>query len=485
MQIRLLVLAIVVAAGSLIAGVKILHHSSPKMISELGTEATVDISEAPGPQSEAALAVDPTMASLLVGGSNDIGTRAMRVYQSVDGGRRWRSARLPGPPGKALCEASDPSIAISETGREYFAFLGIQCLGGQLRSSSIFVSTRKNATDSWHTLPLPVSRGKRTTLADDRPSITVDNAASSSHRGRLYVGWSRFSFDLSSIWADPDQQDVQFIDVAALISHSDDQGRHWSRPTVLSEQGEPLEVRLAVARDGVVYAVWRDAATDAIYVARSSDGTSFDKQRLVAAAVVPPTHSCHTARARIPAQPRRCVSPNPVVGVDASTGPRSGTVYVVWGSTGLNQSQDVDVAAFDPDLKPLLGVGRIHQVNPPEDFPGPDQFLPTAAVDPANGRVWACYYQTLSSHSAKARFTCTASDDGAKTWLRPVAVATEPSNETHRPANVENGYGDYEATTVAGGSLHAAWTDGRLLRSHNREEIYTARVGVRRQQATR
>jgi len=165
--------------------------------------------------------------------------------------------------------------------------------------------------------------------------------------------------------------------------------------------------------------------------------------------------------------------------VDGTSGPHSGRVYVVWGSTSLNQSQDVYVAAFDPDLRPLLGVRRLKQVNPPEGFPGPDQFLPSAALDQTNGDLWACYYQTVGSSRRRARFTCTTSEDGGKTWLPPVAATTVLSDETRRPANVANGYGDYEGVAAADGRALAAWTDGRQLKRLG-EEIYAARLGVRR-----
>jgi hypothetical protein len=227
-----------------------------------------------------------------------------------------------------------------------------------------------------------------------------------------------------------------------------------------------------------VYATWREAKTNAIYVSSSADGRAFATPRLVAPSVVRAERSCHTFRARIPAQPKRCVSPNPTIAVDASDGSRSGRVYIVWGSTSLNQSQDVYVAAFDPHLRPLLGVGRLKQVNPPEGFPGPDQFLPTAAVDQSSGGLWACYYQSVGRSHRGARFTCTMSEDAAKTWLPTLAATTVASDETRKPADVANGYGDYEGVAAAAEGALVAWTDSRQLKRLG-EEIYSARLGVR------
>jgi hypothetical protein len=478
------VLILLMGAGlAAVAAKRLLHHAPGAHVRLLASSA-VDVSSAPGPQSEVAVATDPARPSVIIAGSNDIAGKAMRVYESADGGHKWRSTHLPLPRVRGICGASDPGVAIARDSRQYYAFLGIRCVDGRPRSSSIYIATRSSAGRPWHTLPLAVSTSRKTTLIDDRPSITADGNARSPHRGRLYVGWTRFSFDPSSIWADPDAQDVHYVDVEALVSHSDDGGRRWSKPTVLSRQGSPLEVRLAAAVDGQVYAVWRDSKTNGIYISRSADGSSFGAGRLVAASVVRPEHSCQTARARIPAQPRRCVSPNPTIAVDGSGGRRSGRVYVVWGSTSLNQSQDVYVAAFEPDLHPVLGVGRVQQVNPAEGIRGSDQFLPTSAVDPQSGRLWACYYQSKGAAARRARFTCTASDDGGKSWVAPVHATTVFSDESRRPANVANGYGDYEGVAVTDGHLIATWTDGRALRSRQ-EEIFAASITGRRSSSGR
>jgi hypothetical protein len=466
--------ALLTALGA--AGIVLRQRSPRSAVLTLHAGPAVDISQAPGPQSEAALAVDPRNPSIAVAGSNDPRDGRMRVYATV-GGNQWSSQRLAPPKVRGVCAMSDPGVAIGLHGRQYFSFLGLRCDGHKVRGASIYVSTRPSSHTQWRTSALPVSSGRRLTLADDRPAIAADLSAESPHRGRLYLTWSRFSFDPSSVFADPDEEEVNPVEVAALASHSDDEGRTWSKPDVLSTLGIPLEVRVAVSLDGEAYATWRDAKTDSIYVARAADGNSFGTPRFVAAAVVPERRSCHTFRARIPAQPKRCVSPNPVIAVDNSGGGRVGTVYIVWGTTGLNGSQDVEVAAFSRNLDPLLGIGRVQLVNPREGLPGRDQFLPTAAVDRVAGRLWSCYYETRRPGGRTARFTCTASNDGGRTWLPPVAVARAASDESRPPANVANGYGDYESAAVAGSALLATWTDGSRL-SANGEEIAAARVTV-------
>jgi hypothetical protein len=420
------------------------------------------------------VAVDPKRPATVVVGANDLSSPRMRVYESADGGRSWTTSLLPSPR-QPVCYESDPAVAIADDGAAYYSFLGIRCAGRRVLGASLYVAVRRTRTGVWTVPGRPVSAARQLTLADDRPSIAIDEGPLSRHRGRIYVAWSRFTLVPGAFWEDPDQAAVDLLNVAALVSHSDDHGRRWSKPVTLTDVGKPLEVRLAVSREGTVYAVWRDLRTDAIYVTFSLDGAQFAAPTFIGASVVRKEQSCFSARARIPAQPRRCVSPNPVIAVDSSTGPRSGRVNLVWGSTSLNGSQDVYLAALSPTLKPLLGVGHPRQVDPQEGFRGPDQFLPTAALDSTTGRLFVCYYQTAAPSAQRARFECTASDDGGSTWLRPVPLTRWYSNETKRPANIANGYGDYEGLTAANGTAIAAWTDSHLLATEG-EQIYTARI---------
>jgi hypothetical protein len=468
------VAVIVLAIAGLLYVLGVGRHRSVPPQPRLRVSVAVDAARVRGPQSEAAVAVDPKRPATVVAGANDLRAYRMRVYESVDGGRSWASRLLPSP-AQPICGESDPAVAIADDGAAYYSFLGIRCAGRRISGTSLYVAVRKPGSGVWRAAGRPVAAARQLTLADDRPSIAIDEGLLSPHRGRIYVAWSRFTLVPGAIWEDPDQAAVDVLNVAALVSHSDDHGRHWSKPVTLTDLGKPLEVRLAVGREGTVYAVWRDLRTDAIYVTSSLDGVDFLAPTFIGASVVRSDQSCHSARARIPAQPRRCVSPNPVIAVDSSTGPRAGRVYLVWGSTSLTGSQGVYLAVLSQTLQPLFGVGHPKQVDPQEGFRLPDRFLPTAALDSTTGRLFVCYYQTGAPSAKRARFECTASDDGGTTWLRPVPLTRWYSNETKRPANITNGYGDYEGLTAANGTAIAAWTDSRLLATEG-EEIYTARI---------
>lgn len=474
---RAVVIAVVIAVAVAAAVPSLRDRSRGAVLPpavRVGTDTAVS-----GPprnvESEAAIAVDPAAPHVLLAGANMPRRGTMAVFTSTDGGRSWHHGVV--PPAPHQCGASDPAVAIGTGHRQYYAFLSLACRNASHVTDHVYVATRRSAHARWHVIAAPVEPGGRFVLLDDRPSLFVDNGARSVHRGRIYLAWTRMTVDPDAAYVSPEEvTDFQPVAAEAVLVHSDDGGRTWTRPVVLSAENTPLEVRGATAADGTVYVTWREQASGSIWLTSSVDGERFVRRAFVAGARVDPAHSCGGFRARIPAQPRRCVSPNPVVSVDVSAGPRAGDVYVTWGTTGLNGSQDVEVAAFDPSLEPLLGVGHVAQVGPTEGLRGRDQFLAASTVDAA-GRVWACFYQTTRVVGASAVYTCTVSADGGRTWAAPTPAASIPSDETTRRADRGNGFGDYEGIGSARGIVYTVWTDGRSL-PHGHERIVGAQLTI-------
>ncbi len=83
-----------------------------------GRPSDIDVSRAPGPQNEPAIAVDPRDSRILLAGSNSWSERTTRVYNSTDGGKSWSSTPGPplarGVPGRAV----DPLVGIDRSGRQ-------------------------------------------------------------------------------------------------------------------------------------------------------------------------------------------------------------------------------------------------------------------------------------------------------------------------------------------------------------------------------
>jgi hypothetical protein len=419
----------------------------------------VDISNLRGPQAETAITIDPTDDQILLAGSNSLAEGTMRAYGSTDGGAIWRTtAVFPRPKKQDDSCAADPGVAIDRTGRQYFSF--IRSTPCQLGHPHLYVASRSGPDAGW-SAPVLVSplRGAR---FDDKPAIAIDRSEASPHVNRVYTAWTRVAHD------------GRF---SILVSASDDGGRTWSAPVKANRTGEQLSyVTLATSRKGTLYVAWHDISAFHVNIAMSTDGGKrFGGEHQVAAFAIVTIPSC-AAGIVIPAQKLTCVQPNPIVSVDTSPGRYAGRVYVTYTLTDFQGDKGIAVAVFDSRLRPLAGYPAGKQallIAPVPASANADQFWPASAVDPSDGTLWACFYDTRGDPKrTRAFYSCTFSTDGGVTWAKPVRATSVASDET-KPGADPREYGDYEGLAVANGVAHPIWTDSRNLATRG-EEVYTA-----------
>jgi hypothetical protein len=422
------------------------------------TGPNVDVSNLRGAQSETAITIDPSDEQTLLAGSNSLSEGTMRAYGSSDGGTTWQTTSVfPAPRRLQDTCAADPGVGIDGTGRQYFSFVrSTPCQTGR---PLVYVASRPSSGAGWgpSVLVAPL-RGAR---FDDKPSITVDRSPASRYANRVYVAWTRVGHNGS---------------FSILVSSSDDGGKSWSTPTRANRSGEQLSyVTLATSRRGVLYVAWHDISAFQVNIAISSDGgKTFGGEHQVAAFAIVPIPAC-AAGIVIPAQKLTCVQPNPILSVDTSPGRYAGRVYVTYTLIDFQGDKGIAVTVLDSRLHPLAGypVGRkALLIAPTPASVNADQFWPASAVDPSDGTVWACFYDTRGDpNRTRAFFSCTFSTDGGVTWATPVRAASVASDETRPPADRRE-YGDYEGLAVANGVAHPIWTDSRNLATRA-EEIYT------------
>jgi hypothetical protein len=421
----------------------------------------VHVSRAHGPQSEASIALDPSDPDILLAGSND-GFRPggrMRAYSSSDGGATWRDDPAPPlPPGVRGCADGDPSVTIDGHGRQAYSFLVASPCPGGVRPVRVFVAVARRSGPSgiWRTVaPLgtapdsapPLLAGTTPATADDRPTMIVDPL-----RDRLVLAWTAIPATGNRV---------------IVLSTSDDGGATWSRASrVTTSTDLPAQASLAAGRGDDLYVAWGDIGDRSLYGARSRDGgATFGPPRLLARVGRPAPRGCFGLAVSIPAQPFRCVDPDPVISFD----PAARRAYLTYGTAGPNGAQDVFAAAFDERLRPIRPPVR---VNARDGRVAADQFLPFSALDHETGRLWVCFYDTRGDRTRRsAVFSCSVSSNGAATFGRAFPVASVRSLEG--AGADRHGFGDYEGLAVGAGVAHPAWTDSRDLAKLG-EEIYTA-----------
>jgi BNR repeat-like domain len=418
----------------------------------------VDVSNLPGAQSETAITIDPTNDQTLLAGSNSLTEGTMRAYGSTDGGATWHTTSVfPRPARQSESCAADPGVAIDRTGRQYFSF--IRSTPCQIGHPRLYVASRTGADAVWSS-PVLISplHGAR---FDDKPAIAVDRSEASPYVNRVYAAWTRVGHNGG---------------FSILVSSSDDGGRTWSPPVKANRTGEQLSyVTLATSRKGTLYVAWHDISAFHVNVTMSTDGgkTFAGEHQVIAFAIV--TIPACAAGIVIPAQKLTCVQPNPIVSVDTSSGRYAGRVYVTYTLTDFQGDKGIAVTVFDSRLRPLAGYAANKKallIAPAPPSANADQFWPASAVDPSDGTVWVCFYDTRGDPKRTSAFySCTFSADGGVSWAKPVHAASVASDETKPGADTRE-YGDYEGLAVANGIAHPIWTDSRHLATRG-EEIYT------------
>ncbi len=193
------------------------------------------------PHNEMSIAVDPTNANHIVAGSNDyelffVGSTVIEriiagFYTSTDGGTTWHNGHI--DPG-GFTFGGDPAVAFNvKLGLVHYGTTAFNAgQHGGFATATVEVNT---SPDGGLTFGHPVivalgMGGTRVTVFNDKSYITVDNNPASPFYGRLYVTWTRFTFD----------QLGGYISSPIFLSFSDDGGQTFSAGQEISGTSSTL-----------------------------------------------------------------------------------------------------------------------------------------------------------------------------------------------------------------------------------------------------
>jgi hypothetical protein len=266
-------------------------------------------------QNEPAVAVRPGEPTFVVASSNDgcIGVNLnvawQGIYVSTDGGASWTDSLLPGYPGDTSADGAasplmrshesisgDPVLDWDNDGHLFAG--GISYNQTEANPSGFVTPTNGHVYVARYTrsiaAPLGIDFDQTVIVGEgtpgqfpfagrfhDKPSLKVDDWASSPFEGNVYSSWTLFpAFGIGQ-----DQ---------ILFSRSSDAGLTFSKPikiskAVASAQGSDIVVR----PNGDVYVFWREfdqslpAVNDEIVFAISTDGGKHFSDPRTLAAIVP------------------------------------------------------------------------------------------------------------------------------------------------------------------------------------------------------
>ena len=395
------------------------------------------------------IAADPLNPGHLVLGANDgncpLNTGSLAAYTSSDGGSAW------GPPfcmpnindGPLFHSSIDPSVAYDRNGVAYVAGPYYHTMGTNVTG---FVAFSKSSDGTNWSQPAVALQVAKSFVAYSW--LAVDTNLGSPHFNSLYI---------SAVAIGP--PGVQSED-EVVVAHSSDGGATWRQAAVgavqISPAGDNFTV-LGVGRDGTVYLTWlycpgsgldANCKNNRAYMlfSKSADGGDAWSTPIVLAIVTLPFGALPNSKVR--------VYNYPAIGVDNSSGPHSGSLYVAmynWTGTYLRVQVVHSTDGGNIWSKPV-------PVAPPSDTH--DQFFPWLSVSPTGlvGVSWLDRRNDPANIDYQA--FAAISNDGGRSFQPDVQLTTAFSNP-----NV-NGYtdnlwmGDYTGNTWDGPNYFiAAWMD--------------------------
>ncbi len=396
-------------------------------------------------QSETTIAVS---GQNIVVGYNDEGDH---VSYSADGGSTWRQSRLSTYPG-VLATSGDPVVAAGPNNRFYHAFLA----GNALGQSTIGVARSENGGASW-SAPTNATATVTGTLGGfhDKEWMAVDNNPASRFRGNVYVSWTMFG---------PQTSSIRFV-------RSTDGGLTWSQALALTELSPEDNLAeqvvqgsfIATGPGGEVYVAWYDSRVSGIRLRKSVDGGATFSDPVTALSPVGFTFSVFlTGNFDVPAFPQ--------IAVDSSSGPGRGTVYVTANALTGAGHMDVFLTRSSDGGATWSAPLRVNN-----DATTTDQFMPAIAVA-ENGNVGVAFYDRRNdpdNNSLVDVYLALSSDNG-RTFFTNQRVTTANWPVLPTPLGFRAGYhGDYIQMAAAGNNFYVAWGDDR---SGQDPDVYVAVV---------
>ncbi len=368
---------------------------------------------------------------------------------SFDGGRGWTPANaVPSlPKGAERCYA--PEVAFDRTGRFYYLFVGLHTAGNIPMGVFLTTSTDRGRHFSQpHKVLGPNSFGVR--MAVDTTTGPI---------GRIHLVWLQAN-------AIPPLGGLPTPPNPILSAFSDDSGRRFSRPVMVSDAARKYVVApaLVLGPRHQVHVAYYDMGADRIdyqglegptweglwslMLATSTDGgKTFGSSHLIDDSIVPPERVM-------------LILTMPPAALVAD---KTGAVYVAW-TDARNGDWDVLLRRSGDGGQTWDGPIRM---NDDTVGNGRHQYLPHLGVSPS-GRLDAVFYDRRDdSANVHNHISFTSSVDGGKTFEPNVRLSTEVSDtfvgaRYFGPAargKVE--FGSRLALLSTDTAAVAAWTDTR------------------------
>ncbi len=421
-----------VFTGSIINSRAVRYDNSPD----------VPVTTQPSTQSENSIFVDPNDNMVAFNSNNSTPASGGSVYgadylYTYDFAATW-AGDIQGPNGS---NSGDPASCIGTDGRWYVGYIGT--------SSGQDISYSDDQGLTWTKVQVAPKPGTGWQDLADKNHMWIDAKEGSPYENYLYNAWTDFGGSYNE---------------NIVLKRSIDKGESWEQKVNLSQaintSGHHQGVNISTGPNGEVYAVWTiydnwPNDENSMGMARSFDGgeTWEPAYRII-------DNIKGIRNSGVPQNMR--VNSFPVMAVDASDGPNSGTVYVVWTNTGvpgINTGSDRDVYLIKSTDEGLTWSDPI-RVNQDPIGQGKSHYLPWISCDASSGILSVIFYDNRNTSASQAEAWVAVSTNAGETWedFKVSDVAFTPSPI---PGLASGYFGDYLAIHSSDGKVYPCWTDNR------------------------
>lgn len=385
----------------------------------------------PGFFTEPSVAINPNHPDQVVAVYQD---NAHAAY-STDAGKNWTVATGVAPSDYRV--SGDVSVAYDNQGHALICYIAFDKLGTfnywghNANRNGIYVRRSLDGGKNWEANDIAVSAQPQEPGIpfEDKPYIVADNGHG-PFAGNLYIGWTRWTLTNSEL----------------LFVRSTDDGKSWSKPMEIDNRpGLPRDdngalegFAAAVGPDGTVHVLWADG--NHIVLTTSHDGGQ---------TFSPPRNIIDTSPIMFGVDAVERANGFPQIAIDPRGGGSGGPMYVTWSDY---RNGDVDVfCSTSADHGGRWSPARRVNTDPQHD--GADQFFQWMTVDPADGAVYAVFYDRRGDpENRKQIVTLARSTDGGTTFQNYAWNA--------QPFDAQGVFlGDYTGIAAFDGRVYGVWTE--------------------------
>jgi len=317
------------------------------------------------PSAETHVAVNPKDPNNMVASSNDMNNPSqdtwLHYYTTKDGGKSWSDKIVPGyrggPPSvlTGFGTSCDPALGFDMNNNVYLAGVGYNrhTYVHTGRANCIFVARSSNGGEDFDQVSIVHQSLFNQMQFNDKEWLAVDLKT-----GNVYVTWTIFA--------------GAQLTGSIVFSRSTDQGRTWSSPNKLADITADIAAQgsyVAVDNNSTIHVVWRDFNDNTLHYTRSRDfGDTWEAIRPIIN-IVPNGNTLTNGTFRTPTMP--------VMVVDNTDGPFSGSVYITWNDRGTG---DADVLLACSRDGGETWSDNYTRVNNDTVGNGADQFFPAMTI---------------------------------------------------------------------------------------------------------